>query len=233
MKPVTASWLSRPTPPPRAVNSAATTAQTTATIERKWSERQKLPSSVNAAPSTGKSSLGLAEGERLINQFRQRQSVRSSFSWPREDAAGSTADTVNFDGTTIDQQLGEIEALLGQGTHGTAAGLKTLENMVSLLKKDDSAVDALVNHLSRGPASTNLDLCLPLIGMLGEVGTPKAQHTLIGVAASEESPMNQREMALLSFAMVTEPAPEVDDWLRQLHQRQDDLSNSSFLFEPV
>ena len=30
---------------------------------------------------------------------------------------------------TIEQQLGELEALLGQGMHGTAAGLKTLEQI--------------------------------------------------------------------------------------------------------
>jgi HEAT repeat protein len=41
--------------------------------------------------------------------------------------------------------------------------------------------------------------------------------------------LEQREQALFSFVQVTEPTSEVDSWLRQLHEKNDDLSNSSLL----
>ena len=99
------------------------------------------------------------------------------------------------------------------------------------IKQDDSAVNALVSHLSRDPASTGYrSLFARLIGMLGSSRNAEGP-----AARSLEWPPRKNGRWIkgrwhsLSFASVTEPAPEVDDWLRQLHQRQDDLSNSSLL----
>ena len=135
---------------------------------------------------------------------------------------------MNVDGTTIGEQLGELKALQGQGLSGTSTELKTLEKIVALVKKDDSAVDAITRHLSQhsGPAE---GIPSALIGMLGAAGTPKAQQALIGLTAANEWPIEQRRMGLFSFVQVTEPVLEADDWLRNLHQRGDELSNSSLL----
>ena len=136
---------------------------------------------------------------------------------------------MDIEGTTIKEQLGRLEQLLAAGMNGTPAEVRTLEKIVALIKKDDRAVDAVVERLSRPEVSKNADLTSALVGMLGAGGTPKAQETLIGIVNTPEWPLEQREMAIFSFAQVTEPVPAVDEWLRQLYQKGDELSNSSLL----
>jgi HEAT repeat protein len=166
-----------------------------------------------------------AAGAEMARRF---ETSDSSFAWAVKHEANSTASPVNVDGTTIEEQIDDLIALHEQGLNRTTAELKTLEKIVALVKNDDSAVEAITRHLSQhsGPAE---GIPSSLIGMLGAAGTPKAQQALIGLTAANEWPMDQRRMGLFSFVQVTEPVPEVDNWLRQLHQRHDELSNSSLL----
>jgi len=151
------------------------------------------------------------------------------FSWLSTNAPLRTGVAVDIAGTTIEEQLGRLEQLLAAGMNGTPAEVKTLEKIVALIKKDDTTVDAVVERLSRPEVSKNTDLTSALIGMLGAGGTPKAQETLIGIVNTPDWPLEQREMAIFSFAQVTEPIPDVDLWLQQLHQENGDLANSSLL----
>ncbi|MBI2928563.1 MAG: HEAT repeat domain-containing protein [Verrucomicrobia bacterium] len=151
------------------------------------------------------------------------------FSWAPKEDASRPAPEVDTEGTTIEEQLAGLETLLAEGMSGTPTELKTLEKIVALIKKDDSSVDAIVDRLGQRVPLQNQDLASALIGMLGAAGTPKAQRTLIGLVGTDEWPLDHREMAVFSFAQVSEPVPEVDSWLRQLHEKGDELSNSSLL----
>jgi len=160
---------------------------------------------------------------------RRLETTGTPFSWAAADGPDRLSTAVDVEGTTMQEQLAELEQLLAAGLSGTSAEVRTLEKIVALIKKDDAAVDALVSRLSRHLEAKDEPLASALIGMLGAAGTPKAQRTLIGLVAASEWPQAQREMAIFSFAQVTEPIPEVDNWLRQLHQKGDDLSNNSLL----
>ena len=145
------------------------------------------------------------------------------FTWtapPRRDEPA----TVNLEGITIQQQMADLETLATEGMIGTATELKVLDKTIALLRKDDSAVDELMSRLAQNPKATPT-----LVGALGAAGTAKAQQALVSIVAAEDWPMDQRRMGLFSFVQVTEPVPELDDWLRQLHQKSDDLSNGSLL----
>lgn len=152
-----------------------------------------------------------------------------SFSWASTKAAGNQSGTVDVSKTTIEEQLANLDALLAEGKHGTTAELKILEKIVALIKKDDSAVDAIVSRLSNPKSPQENELSSALIGMLGAAGTPKSQETLIGIVNTTEWPLEQRQMAIFSFAQVTEPTPAVDSWLQQLHKEDGDLANNSLL----
>jgi HEAT repeat protein len=136
---------------------------------------------------------------------------------------------VDVSDTTIDEQVAELEQLLAAGQGGTPKEVEVLEKIVALLQQDDSAVEALGRRLDSQEGLENPELSSALIGMLGAAGTPKAQETLIGIVNTPEWPMDQRQMAIFSFAQVTEPTPEVDGWLQTLHQQQGELSNNTLL----
>ena len=151
------------------------------------------------------------------------------FAWASKNTLTRATLNTDIEGTTINEQLVGLEQLLAAGQNGTPAEVKILEKIVALIRKDDAAVNAIMERLDRSNAAEKGDLAPALIGMLGAAGTTKAQETLIGIVNTPERPLAQREMAAFSFAQVTEPIPEVDEWLRQLHQKHDELSNSSLL----
>jgi HEAT repeat protein len=167
-----------------------------------------------------------AEGRAEVQRF---EANGVPFAWQPTPAAHRPEVVGDTALPPLDEQLDHLESLLAEGKNGTSAELKVLETIAAWLRKDDAAVDAVLDRLSQGGAVTNQPLSSALLGMLGAAGTPKAQRALIGVAASGDWPMDARGMAIFSFAQVTEPMPEVEGWLRQLHARRDELSNSSLL----
>jgi HEAT repeat protein len=166
-------------------------------------------------------------GSEMVRRFESRA---TSFSWaPSNDESKRALPSVDVAGTTIQQQLDELEQVLSAGMNGTPAEVRILEKIVALIRKDDAAVEVIADRLSRPEPLKNEPLCSALVGMLGAAGTPKAQETLIGIVNTDDWPSKQREMAIFSFAQVTEPIAESDDWLCQLHQKKNELSNSSLL----
>ena len=152
-----------------------------------------------------------------------------SFSWTSTNAAGRQSRTVDVSNTTIEEQVAVLEQLLAAGKGGTSAEVKILEKIVALIKQDDATVGTIVNHLVTPTVLTNMDVSSGLIGMLGAAGTPKAQETLVGIVNAKDWPREQRQMAIFSLVQVTQPAPEVDGWLQQMHQAGGDLANNSLL----
>ena len=168
--------------------------------------------------------------EPLVEEkIQQMETGAKFFTWGREASSESQEAKNEIGKTTIQEQLGELDQVFAAGQSGTPAELNTLEKIVELIRKDDSAVNAIVERLSRPEEVNTTDRAAALIGMLGAAGTVKAQETLIGMVNTESWPMEQRGMAIFSFAQVNQPAPAVDAWLRQLHAKNDELSNNSLL----
>jgi HEAT repeat protein len=160
---------------------------------------------------------------------RQLQSGGVPFGWASTTSPRSQTQTVDVSKTTIEKQITELEQLLAAGRSGTAAEVKTLEKIAALIRNDDASVEGIANYLGTPQVLTNMGLSSALIGMLGAAGTPKAQETLIGIAHTKEWPFAQRQMAIFSLAQVTQPTPEIDGWLQQMHQENGDLANNSLL----
>ena len=177
---------------------------------------------VGASQGSGVESLG-------PELARQLESRGTSFGWAPTNTPGSRARKVDVSQTTIEEQMAALEQLLADGKSGTPAEVKILQKIAALVKNDDQVVEAIVNRLSNPQVMENAELSSALIGMLGAAGTPKAQETLIGIAHTKQWPLPQRQMALFSFAQVTDPTPAVDGWLQQMHQESGDLANNSLL----
>jgi hypothetical protein len=153
----------------------------------------------------------------------------AAFSWETTNAPSHANQLVDVSNTTIEEQIASLEELLAAGKEGTSAELRILEKIVALIRKSDAAVDTIVSHLRNPAAANNPGLASALVGMLGAAGTPKAQSTLIAMANTAQWPQEQRQMAIFAFAQVTDPIPQVDGWLRQLHQEKGEFANNSLL----
>ena len=153
----------------------------------------------------------------------------SDVGWASMTGATSTATNADIKGTTISEQIQELESLMGQGLDGTTAELKILEKIKALVEHDDATVDAMVERLKNQSGERDENLDAALTGMLGAAGTSKAQKALLELASSAAWPKEVREKALFSFAQVTAPIGEVDQALTELHKQKDDLSNTALL----
>ncbi len=174
----------------------------------------------------------LADIEQLApGKIQEFQASAQPFTWAA--AISKTTDKARWQATaqstTIAAELSALDDLLAQGKGRTPEEVRTLEKIVDLIHADDATVDKIVEKLASATTQTNTELASALTGMLGAAGTPEAQEALIALANSPDWPLAYREMALFSFAQVTEPRAEVDAWLQALHQKDDDLSKPAYL----
>ena len=130
-------------------------------------------------------------------------------------------------GTDIHAEIANMEALQTGNETLTADQVRALESIRDLIRADDNAVEAILDKLAE--TSGRSELASALIGMLGAAGTPAAQFGLLTIAASTDWPMEQRMMAVFSFAQVTQPVPEIDSLLQSLRQEPGELANSALL----
>jgi HEAT repeat protein len=156
-------------------------------------------------------------------------SAVNSMSWsgelpPASQDGSAIGESENVDVPAV---LNSIKDLLAAEGERSVAEIRSMEKLYLAIKRDDGAVDAILDALT--DESQSADFSSILIGALGAAGTPAAQTALLAIATSEDWLTDQREMALFSFAQVIQPIPEVDSWLQQLHIGGGSLANSALL----
>ncbi|MBM4261562.1 MAG: hypothetical protein FJ145_09035 [Deltaproteobacteria bacterium] len=156
------------------------------------------------------------------------ESAPTRFSWSSDHVApaNSRSGSSRPDGN-IKTELARLKQLFADGKAGTPEEVNALGRIADFIKADDSAIDPIFDELAS--AAPNGDMASALAGVLGAAGTPAAQLALLSIATSGDWPRGHRQLALFSFAQITEPVPQAETWLQWLHGQGDSLANNALL----
>lgn len=135
--------------------------------------------------------------------------------------------TNKLEGVHAAEEIAKLKLLAKNGLSSSPEGTRILDTLCSLMKMDSAAVDNAMDTLvADNPPS---EISKALLGVLGAAGTPEAQSALLAIATDPEWPLDQRRMSLFTFAQVTEPIPEIDGWLKQMHGTDQELGGNALL----
>lgn len=127
----------------------------------------------------------------------------------------------------IKDEIARLKQLYAEGKAGTPEEVNVLSKIADIIKSNDTSVDTVLAALAH--AEPKSDLASALTGVLGSAGTPTAQLGLLAIATSKDWPHPMKQMALFSFAQVTQPVREVETWLQSLHEQQGALSKNAVM----
>lgn len=128
----------------------------------------------------------------------------------------------------IDDTIRALISLIQSGDARSGRHVQLASDLIWAIRGGLSeATTKIVRELANNPAAD--EYTATLTGILGAAGTPDAQAALLAIIGSEDWPADLRDLALQALVQVTEPIPEMDDFLMNLSSGESRYADGAFM----